>query len=125
MFMFGLLKYGGRGIEDIIRSEPSVNNLQEYGVDWEALDNPRLMAHFEQQNNTGHRDGTNNAFAPASAPERLSEVICDEPGCPLTAAQISALDQQLAARVDVSSQDMSVRQVVWQVALDLCLSGRL
>lgn len=123
MFVFGLLEHGTEGIEDLLRAEPAVDDLQEYGVDWEALNDRGLMAHFREHNGDDGGDAQ-NPFMPVSAPPRLSEVTCDEPGCPFSAAQVDALDQQLSALFVMSSHDMSVRQAIWDTALALCLAGQ-
>ncbi|KAI0668378.1 hypothetical protein C8Q78DRAFT_1071288 [Trametes maxima] len=122
MFLFGMLEHGARGIEAFLQQEPQVDNLAEYGVDWDALDSPNLMAHYERFNGADHDI---NAFTPNSAPERLSEVACEVPGCPLTADQVATMDQELARTVDITSRDMESRCTLWSTALNLCVSGVL
>lgn len=122
MFIFGLLEYGTQGIDGLLQQEETVDNLEAYGVDWETMDNTTLMAHYREHNNEA-AVATDHPFAPTSAPPRLSEVTCDEPGCPFTAEQVRELDARLARTVDLHSREMEVRQGVWSAALQLCLAG--
>lgn len=128
MFIFGLLEYGAQGIENVLQQQDAdgIGNLEEYGVDWEAMDDATLMAHFRENNEAAALDPAgDHPFAPRSAPPRLSEVTCDEPGCPFTPEQVRVLDARLRARVDLASRDMAVRRMVWSTALQLCLAGDL
>ncbi|KAJ3018436.1 hypothetical protein NUW54_g338 [Trametes sanguinea] len=110
MFIFGMLEHGAHGIEAFMQQEPPVEDLEHYGVDWDAMDDPVLMAHFDQHNPT--TASTTAPFRIDAAPPHLSDVPCQEPGCPLTPEQVHSLDARLARLVDLSSQDMGVRRVV-------------
>ncbi|KAJ7832103.1 hypothetical protein B0H13DRAFT_2212943 [Mycena leptocephala] len=119
MFTFGLLEQGPRGISHLLHAEEeAVNELAQFGVDWEAQAIPGVVGHLAQ-NNADDWDDT-NPFGVYSTPARMSEVVVEPPNCPFTAAQITALDAELALVVNIGSRDMSVRKVVWEQALAIC-----
>ncbi|KAL7279789.1 hypothetical protein ACG7TL_002586 [Trametes sanguinea] len=106
MFIFGMLEHGAHGIEGFMLEEPTVEDLEHYGVDWEAMDDPVLMSHFEQHNPSSASGGA--PFQAVTVPPHLSDVPCQAPGCPLSPEQVQALDSRLASLVDLSSEDMGV-----------------
>ncbi|KAJ7495668.1 hypothetical protein B0H11DRAFT_2155915 [Mycena galericulata] len=110
LFTFGTLREGPRGITSFFRPEEQVvDDLNEYGVDWEVNQEPDLMAHLLENNPHERADADTNEdpFASASTPANLSEVLCDPPNCPFTAAQLQLLDQHLNASVDLFSRNMN------------------
>ena len=119
MFLFSMVQDGPRGIH--VRHEP-VNDVVDdpatYGVDWEAADDPQLMAHL-LEHNPQQRDETNPFQA---APLTLSDVPCEAPGCPFSAEDVLLLQTKLAEhrQLDLSSQNMQMRRLVWVIALDTC-----
>ncbi|KAJ7448304.1 hypothetical protein B0H11DRAFT_2161268 [Mycena galericulata] len=137
MFMFGLLANGPRGLQ---RQEPELSaeelasyesrlqhqepelsreELASYGIDYEAQRSTRLMDHL-LENNPQDWEDCSPFSAPDSAPEQLSTVECEAPGCPMSSTQVAELDRRLRERVDVNSRDMRVRKLVWQEALKIC-----
>ncbi|KAJ7829661.1 hypothetical protein B0H14DRAFT_2198155, partial [Mycena olivaceomarginata] len=98
--------------------EEGIENINEYGIDWEVNDEPNLVAHLLESN--PHERATNSDhFASASTPANLSEVLCDPPGCPFTPAQLLRLDEQLSTSVNLFSRNMNVRRLVWVRALQI------
>ncbi|KAI0059710.1 hypothetical protein BV25DRAFT_1808600 [Artomyces pyxidatus] len=121
MFIFGMLENGPRGLSTILPSEPpaeSIDDLANYGVDWEAMQDPALMAHHMEHNAQEWEES--NLFSPASMPAHVAEVICDPPNCPFSEQEVQYLDRQLSLHVDTSSRSMEVRRLVWAQALVLC-----
>ncbi|KAJ7756662.1 hypothetical protein B0H16DRAFT_1249481, partial [Mycena metata] len=98
--------------------EEGIENINEYGVDWEVAQDPELVAHL-LENNPHECTNANDPFASASTPANLSEVLCDPPNCPFTPAQLQLLDQHLSASVDLFSRNMTVRRLVWIRALEI------
>ncbi|KAJ7898331.1 hypothetical protein B0H14DRAFT_3573704, partial [Mycena olivaceomarginata] len=119
LFLFGMLREGPRGISAFLMpEEEGIENINEYGIDWEVNDEPNLVAHLLESN--PHERATNSdPFASASTPANLSEVLCDPPGCPFTPAQLLRLDEQLSTSVDLFSRNMNVRRLVWVRALQI------
>ncbi|KAJ7231487.1 hypothetical protein C8J57DRAFT_1439843 [Mycena rebaudengoi] len=118
LFLFGMLREGPRGIAALTEEE-EIEDLNEYGVDWEVNDDPELMAHLVANNTNETPHVSEDPFASASTPANLSEVLCEPPGCPFTPEQLQVLDTQLAASVDLFSRNMNVRRIVWQTALEI------
>jgi hypothetical protein len=54
MFFFGMIQNGPRGLGPILNSTPSeeeIDDITQYGVDWEDLDDPQIVAHHLEHNN--------------------------------------------------------------------------
>ncbi|KAJ7206204.1 hypothetical protein C8J57DRAFT_1614935 [Mycena rebaudengoi] len=120
LFLFGMLREGPRGLSLFTageEEEEEIEDLNEYGVDWEVTSDPELMAHLLKNNVQEVSHAADDPFASTSTPANLSEVLCEPPGCPFTPAQLQLLDTRLAASVDLFSRNMSVRRVTWQTAL--------
>lgn len=110
MFLFGMVQNGPRGLAYLRQQQDEADiDLATYGVDWEAQEDPILMRHFTN-NNPQH--GIDNV-APA-------EDICDSPGSPLTREQQQTLQQSLSDIVDVTSRNMTIRRLIWQIGFDMC-----
>ncbi|KAJ6455614.1 hypothetical protein C8R47DRAFT_996621 [Mycena vitilis] len=119
LFLFGMLREGPRGISSFLApEEEEIEDVNEYGVDWEVNDEPELLAHLFE-NNPQERESNNDPFASASTPANLSEVLCEPPDCPFTPAQLQLLDAHLSTSVDLFSRNMNVRRIVWARALDI------
>lgn len=122
LFLFGMYQHGPRGIEHLIaqpeEDEETVDDLDEYGIDWDVAGDDTLMAHLLEHN--PHEDLSDNPFTSATTPAHLSHVPCDSPTSLLTVAQVRDLDSFLSQTVDLSSRSMLVRRLVWQEALNFC-----
>lgn len=121
LFMFGMIRHGPRGIEHLLA--PAEEHLEQdevagYGIDWEAVDDPVLMAHHAANN--PHSQEAGSAFGPATGPSQLSQVTCDPPRCPLTVDQVSMLNSHLVYHCDVTARSMPARKLVWITALEFC-----
>ena len=110
LFLLSSLKDGVRGLPP---QDEHPEGYTLYGVDWEANEDPRLMRHH-QENNLEDRERN----TPHGQPDRVNEVVCEPPACPLSNEQVEELMARLTMVVDVESKDMSVRRVVWVMALE-------
>ena len=119
IFLFSLLQDGPRGLA--FSSQPPDEDIADpatYGIDWEVADDPTLMAHLLEHNPQEWED--ENPFQAGRAPPSLSEVRCEEPGCPFTDAEVDYLRRELVIHVDCSSRSMVVRRLVWRKAYEIC-----
>jgi hypothetical protein len=117
MFFFSMIEDGPRGFEgeEDAHLDNDVADPQTMGIDWEVLENPRLLAHHQENNPEELHE---NPFS--TTPVTLSEVICDPPVGMLSDDEIRILDAELAQRVDLNSRNMLLRQQVWLCALEIC-----
>lgn len=121
MFFLSMIEDGPRGLngprqnrgEDLDEVGDG-EDISLYGVDWEVMDNERLMEHHYQQNPI-HLD---NPFS--STPTTFSEVVCTPPDCPLSVESVAQLNAYLAQFVDLGSHDMVIRRTLWREALHIC-----
>ena len=99
---------GVRGLPP--QDDPEDYNL--YGIDWEAIEDPRLRA---------HRQGTAEDEEEPGHPELANNVVCEPPNCPLTDEQVPRLWEELTAVVDVTLRGMGSRRALWVTALELLI----
>lgn len=117
MYLFSFVQDGPRGIERIM--DPIADEVEHpelYGIDWEAAADEQLMNHLFDQNPQEWEEG--NPFT--TGPSHQAHVPCEPPNCPFSDEQICWLDNTLALRVNLGSDDMVVRRGVWIEALSLC-----
>ncbi|KAJ7026248.1 hypothetical protein C8F04DRAFT_966551 [Mycena alexandri] len=120
LFLFGMLREGPRGISAFLTAEEDIEDINEYGIDWEVNQKPEIVAHLLENNPEERAGGAgDDPFASASTPDNLSEVLCDPPNCPFTPMQLELLDQHLSTSVDLFSRNMNIRRSVWVRALDI------
>ncbi|KLO14060.1 hypothetical protein SCHPADRAFT_915029 [Schizopora paradoxa] len=114
LWLFGTHQHGARGLEQ--RFEPINEQVavpEEYGIDWEVMEDEEMMEHFQEHNNA--------LSLPASAPTTLASVPCEPADCPLTREQIVLLELELIQLgVNRATRDMLARRIVWQQALTIC-----
>lgn len=116
MYLFSLIQDGPRGFDEA--QQEVVDNVEEYGVDWEVAEDETLMAHLLENN--PQEAVAPNAFS--VKPAHLSDVPCEPPNCPLTPEQVEYLNSTLQTRVSLVSRSMDVRRTVWRTALSICTS---
>jgi len=117
MFFFSMLEDGPRGLNDGPSQggglERDGEDLTTFGIDWEEMDNERLMEHHYEHNPPEF----DNPFA--TSPFTLSEVVCTPPDCPFPAEGVRQLNLHLSQVVDLTSHSMLVRRAVWVQALHI------
>ncbi|RDX44747.1 hypothetical protein OH76DRAFT_1359219 [Lentinus brumalis] len=123
LFMFGVAEHGARGFSYIIPPPPEepIDDLFNYGIDWDVLDDAGLTRHHSEHN--PDPDVVNHPDAHAGGvviPQRLSEVTCDPPRCPISVDVVAMLNQHLSYHFDLDCRDMVVRRALWRSALNFC-----
>ncbi|KAI0708301.1 hypothetical protein C8Q76DRAFT_627613 [Earliella scabrosa] len=117
LFMFGMVRHGPRGLQMQASADDTVvDDLVNYGVDWDVLEDDVLMRHHFEHNPLPPPP---RPFS-STEPPQLSDVTCDPPRCPLSAAQVAGLNAHLARRFDLTDRDMLVRRNLWSAALEYC-----
>lgn len=121
MFFFSMLQDGARGVHLANLPEPvdeplAPEELDHYGVDWDALNDQNIMNHHRQHNPQEY-PSAQNAF---NRPPSLSDVPCEAPDCPFTVEQLTALNTHLFLHCDLQSRSMVVRRQIWITALEYC-----
>jgi hypothetical protein len=119
MFVFSMLQDGPRGMQHLLTPpDERVDDLASYGIDWDVIDDQRLMNHLLRENPQDWEDQNPFSFGPTNQ----SHVPCEPPDCPLSADQVIWLDDHLAGMVDLNARNMQMRRLVWEKALMLCVS---
>ncbi|THU96508.1 hypothetical protein K435DRAFT_819431 [Dendrothele bispora CBS 962.96] len=97
-----------------------IQDVHEYGIDWQVINDSDLMAHLLHHNPDEWHYQQGNPMA--AGPEAYSCVDVEPSNCPLTLEEVHFLDSELASHIDCSSRDMAIRCLVWDYALDICNS---
>ncbi|KAJ7209323.1 hypothetical protein GGX14DRAFT_535104 [Mycena pura] len=124
LFFFGMIENGLRGFDDetpVFDADDDVDNLEEYGIDWEELHDHDILAHHTENNaDEDHSpEALQNPFA-NDGPHTLSHVEVAEPVCPLQPEHVALLDAYIDAHPHSRSRNMNSRRAVWRDALDFC-----
>jgi hypothetical protein len=118
MFLFGMIQNGSRGLDILNESiDEDVEDIESYGIDWEAFDDRHIRAHHGNSNPADAAD--DNPFL-TRRPEKLSDVEVIEPNCPLSPEQRQFLDVELQLLPFIDSRSMELRRLVWVNALAMC-----
>lgn len=110
LFTRSSLLDGVRGLPP--QEDEGPEDYTSYGVDWEAIEDPRLAA-YRRENSADDR----HESPPHSYPGWMNEVVCEPPERPITDEQVEKLTEELSAAIDIRSTDMNVRRVIWVKAL--------
>ena len=97
----------------------AAENIDEYGVDWEAYQNTQIQEHHAAANPTD--PFPQNPFV-AHTPESLSTVEVEESRCPFSDEDLVVFQQNLMLLPEaiLISRDMVDQKQVWHWALSLC-----
>ncbi|KAJ3764789.1 hypothetical protein FB446DRAFT_656121 [Lentinula raphanica] len=92
MWGFDMLARGLRGdsLDDFAMSD---EELEVFGVDWEALEDRELLRLLRQ--NYAHEEGFNTWLGRHGPPQHLNQVDVDPPSGPMSAADIQLMDEEL------------------------------
>ncbi|KAK0229613.1 hypothetical protein EDD85DRAFT_776109, partial [Armillaria nabsnona] len=119
-FIFGMMEKGIRGLDDIMNAGVdddtdllSQEDLDSFGIDWEAYNHQATCSHHDE-NNARDSDDAFDPFA-THRPEHYSHVDIDTLGelCPLTDEQVAQLDYY-------TNRDMESHGMVWISAVQIC-----
>lgn len=115
MFLIGLVERETPGVREWIeQQEATVEDLPNYGVAWDELDDE--VAHNLEEGGRAHQP-----FEIDRRPQELHEVACDAPDSPLSAAERARLDAMLALEFGINDhRSMPERMLIWNRALELC-----
>lgn len=93
LWFFGMIQEGPRGLGQLIAERDSLtaDEIASYGVDWDSIDDPQLMAHFVAQNASEF-----DSIPPSSA-ERPG-VHIQPPAIPFEADLATFIDHELLLR---------------------------
>ncbi|KAL0577488.1 hypothetical protein V5O48_004512 [Marasmius crinis-equi] len=115
MFVFGMIENGVRGLGDPVEN---IDDMEAYGVDFEEMDQPRILEHHAQHNPLV-QDEMHNPFL-MLPPSQYSHVEVERYPCPFTDAQLEQLDTHLRHLPFFGSKDMQSRAYLWVSAVAFC-----
>lgn len=140
LFLQGMIENGMRGLSSSALDPTSysddddaMEDLDGYGIDWVALDDPNIRSH--QQQNAAHSEDIDSPLheglhhsssedAPcshfSSPPIHLSHVEVPIPNCPFSDAQVSMLEQALYQHPAFGHHDINAKCELWDYAKRFC-----
>jgi hypothetical protein len=95
MFGFDQLVHGVRGDQLVHDNEITEQELEVFGIDWEALRDERLLA--SQQGNNDIREDSTSWLGRVGPPDNLNEVQVDAPNAPLRLEEVQQIDEATSA----------------------------
>lgn len=120
LYFFSMVQDGLRGVTGFSASRDeehlAAEDVAGYGIDWDVADNARFMRHL--LDNNPEAGVVPNPFQ--IGPATLSDVPCNPPNCPFTAAEVHSLNVHLAGTGHIGSRSMHIRCLLWQTALTYC-----
>ncbi|KIJ99462.1 hypothetical protein K443DRAFT_133066 [Laccaria amethystina LaAM-08-1] len=113
MFVFRMMENGmqGLGHHEVDNIHLPQEQIQEYGIDWAAHDEPAIQHHHDAHNRTDEL--AHNLFL-THQPQHLSHVQVDAPDCPF------ASNEELRQLPYYDDHDMASHRLLWISALDTC-----
>lgn len=123
MFFFGMIEKGMRGFEDLGDNDDTeeVEDLDSYGIDWEAYEDDTLLTHHNIHNPAVPGSDSENPFQTHS-PRHLSHVVVENPKCPFNGEQLTRFVDALNNLSVQPAVDMDGRRLLWVSALEICNS---
>ncbi|KAJ3745963.1 hypothetical protein EV360DRAFT_97808 [Lentinula raphanica] len=112
MWGFDMIAQGLRG-DSLDQFAMSDEELEEFGIDWEGLQDQDLLSSLRQ--NYAHEQGTNTWLGQHGPPEHLNSVEVEPPPGLMTADQIQLMDEELHSIIRSSNGGDVVN--LWRAAL--------
>lgn len=113
MYVQGMVTNGVRGVQ----LEHQGINPEEYGIDWEELDQRRIRQHHDDFNPENHAENENPFVV--NHPNRLSHVEVPDLHCPFDAERLLIFDAEIWNLPTTLSTDMHSHRLTWIHALEL------
>ncbi|KAJ8090047.1 hypothetical protein PM082_018627 [Marasmius tenuissimus] len=115
MFVFGMMENGVRGMDEVwnMNDDDRVNfasqeDVDSYGIDWEAIDDHNLYQHHQENNIPDDEHDPYNPFS-TYHPNLFSHVEVEPPSCPLSPDQVEQLKLHLSSLPYIHSQEIESR----------------
>lgn len=126
LYFFGTLEYGRRDLGvQLEEDELDPDQLAEFGVDWEALDDPHDLNHHAVHNPPEHVDlpaGNDQPFSLTHRPAQLAQVVVPVFQNPFNEDQSARFFDFLHQVPELGSRNMDDRRLLWIQALDIATS---
>lgn len=119
MFLQGVLEHGQRTVYPF-DDDSNIGDVEEYGIDWQDLDNSRVRTHHDANNSDDSQSDAGPATNPfvLNQPDQLSHVEVPNASCPFTSqAQQDMFDGHLQVLLARAQADMASRRLLWIEAL--------
>ncbi len=117
MYFVSLIRDGPRGLEGVAQEE-DIGDIAEYGIDWAAADDPRIMDHLLER----EADAWDSENPFAAPPKQRPHVPCDGPGDFFSPWEVQELTMRLHQTLGglLATRNMEVRRQIWIVAFEIC-----
>jgi hypothetical protein len=113
MFGFDQLVHGVRG-DQLPHDGMAEEELEVYGIDWEALTDERILT--SHQNNNDIREDSSSWLGRVRPPDNLNEVQVNTPTAPLHLEEIQQIDEATQAWRQLGDKNSVVLSWVYGLA---------
>lgn len=126
LFFFGQIQHGYRDMAQPVETpedEHAVDDIDNYGVDWEDLEDPRILTHHRENNDDS--EPIQNPFLSRTSNQpqhHLSLVEVPVFDCPLTNEEFDIFCEHMSSVPEFGSREMEDRKSLWVQELALCSS---
>jgi len=114
LFVFGMVENGVHGL-DHLQNNDDEDNLDSYGIDWDAYFDDTLQEHHTQNNQSNHIHN-DNPFQTHS-PRFMSHVEVKPPPSPFTPDQMALFENHVEQIPFRHATSMESRRLLWTTAL--------
>ena len=136
MFIFRLVENGPQGMAHLFPGNgdeqgnhtdgDEIEDIDEYGIDWDVLGDSVLMQHFHANNPDNWEDGdgefSRNGFGQDGLPIHMAEVECEVESGLFPAEFVALLETVIShdADINLTCRSMANHRFVWRRTLQLC-----
>ncbi|KAI0040931.1 hypothetical protein FA95DRAFT_1502103 [Auriscalpium vulgare] len=120
MYTHGTVIHGQRAIFLQPEPEGTDDDLAEFGIDWNDIENRQVMNHHNAENNVQADGDPNNPFV-SNQPDQLSHVEVSDARCPFNTNQLQIFNTYLHTLPYINFKDMASRRLVWISAYERAL----
>lgn len=120
MWWFGQMERGMRGLDIFSAPEDDdmeLRDIANYGVDWEAIRNPEIMAHFHEHNPQENGDAQHSNPFHAAFRGGITHVEVPNARCPFGPDEVAYLDRCLSNIPRSYKSPKAVQIHLWRTGL--------
>ena len=123
MFGFDMLVHGARG--DQLQNEPVISQeeIEVFGIDWEALRDENVLA--SQRENNDSQEAAESWIGRVGPPPNLNEVQVNAPDAPFSEADIQSIDTAVSPWVGSGEDDSIISMWIHGLAVASHLRSNL
>ena len=123
MFLEGVIEHGQHSIHLSDTNDIGDIDINEYGIDWQDLENHRIRSHHDT-NGTPIEFDNDHDGSPfvLNQPDQLSHVEVPDASCPFNQMQQQEFTLRIQPLLEHTQADMESRRLLWIEALAIAVA---